>query len=101
VADWGERNMGDPQTLIDFIQWSQANYPAEHYATVFWDHGWGWRPYQAMWDETDDDMLDQHEIVAAMDVVGPVDVVGYDAPCRPTPAPLTHWAEFLDAYVNQ
>jgi hypothetical protein len=79
VADWGERNMGDPQTLIDFVQWSQANYPAEHYAIVFWDHGWGWRPYQAMWDETDDDTLDQHEIVAAMDVVGPVDVVGYDA----------------------
>jgi len=79
AADWGERNMGDPQTLIDFVQWTKANYPAEHYALVLWDHGWGWRPYQAMWDETDDDTLDQHEIVAAMDVVGPVDVVGYDA----------------------
>jgi hypothetical protein len=55
VADWGERNMGDPQTLIDFVQWSKVNYPADHYALVLWDHGWGWRPYQAMWDETDDD----------------------------------------------
>jgi len=79
VADWGERNMGDPQTLIDFVQWSKTNYPADHYALVLWDHGWGWRPYQAMWDETDDDTLDQHEIIAAMDVSGPVDVVGYDA----------------------
>jgi len=79
VADWGERNMGDPQTLIDFVQWTKANYPAEHYALVLWDHGWGWRPYQAMWDETDDDTLDQHEIVAAMNAAGPVDVVGYDA----------------------
>ena len=39
VADWGERNMGDPQTLIDFVQWTKANYPADHYALVLWDHG--------------------------------------------------------------
>ena len=25
VADWGERNMGDPQTLIDFVDWSKTN----------------------------------------------------------------------------
>ena len=31
VADWGERNMGDPQTLIDFVTWSKENYPADHY----------------------------------------------------------------------
>ncbi len=30
VADWGERNMGDQQTLIDFVTWSKTNYPADH-----------------------------------------------------------------------
>jgi hypothetical protein len=79
VADWGERNMGDPETLIDFVQWAQTNYPANRYALVLWDHGWGWRPYQVMWDETDDDTLDLHEIDDAMDVVGPIDLVAYDA----------------------
>jgi hypothetical protein len=79
LADWGERNMGDPQTLIDFVQWAQAGYPAEHYALILWDHGWAWRPYQSMWDETDDDTLDMHELEYAMGVVGPVDVLGYDA----------------------
>ncbi len=79
LADWGERNMGDPQTLIDFVQWTRANYPADHYALILWDHGWGWRPYQTMWDETDDDTLDQEEIIAAMNVLGSIDVVGYDA----------------------
>jgi hypothetical protein len=79
VADWGEKNMGDPQTLISFVQWAKTNYPADHYALILWDHGWGWRPNQAMWDETDNDALDQHEIVAAMQVSGPVDVIGYDA----------------------
>ena len=27
VADWGERDMGSPQTLIDFVTWTRANYP--------------------------------------------------------------------------
>ena len=79
IVDWGERNMGDPQTLIDFVQYAKTNYPADHYALVLWDHGWGWRPYQTMWDETNDDTLDPHEIVTAMQAAGPVDVVGYDA----------------------
>jgi hypothetical protein len=79
VADWGERNMGDPQTLIDFVQWAKATYPADHYALVFWDHGWGWRPFQTMWDETNQDALDPEEIAVAMRRAGPVDVVGYDA----------------------
>ena len=44
VADWGERNMGDPATLRDFVTWSKTNYPADHYALYFWGHGWGWHP---------------------------------------------------------
>jgi len=79
LADWGERNMGDPQTLVDFIRYAKTNYPADHYALVLWDHGWGWRPEQTMWDETDQDALDPHEIITAMRAAGPVDVVGYDA----------------------
>jgi hypothetical protein len=79
LADWGERNMGDPQTLVDFIQFARTSYPADHYALVLWDHGWGWRPDQTMWDESDQDALDPHEIVAAMRAAGSVDVVGYDA----------------------
>jgi len=79
VADLGEKNMGDPQTLISFVQWAKTNYPADHYALVLWDHGWGWRPDQSMWDETNNDTLDQHEILAAMGTLGPVDVIGYDA----------------------
>src|SRR5512132_640412 len=39
VADWGERNFGDKQTLIDFVTWTKANYPAQHYALYFWGHG--------------------------------------------------------------
>ncbi|MFZ3048273.1 MAG: clostripain-related cysteine peptidase [Desulfatirhabdiaceae bacterium] len=79
IEDWGERNMGDPETLVDFMNWAKFYYPAEHYALVFWDHGWGWRPSQTMWDTTNRDALDQHEILAALLEAGPVDIVAYDA----------------------
>lgn len=42
VADLGETNTGDPAVLKDFAEWGIANYPAEHYALVLWNHGSGW-----------------------------------------------------------
>ena len=50
VADWGERNLGSAQTLRDFVTWSKANYPADHYALYFWGHGLGWHPDWTMED---------------------------------------------------
>lgn len=37
----GELSTGDPDTLSDFIQWSQLNYQADHYALVLYDHASG------------------------------------------------------------
>jgi hypothetical protein len=78
VADWGEKNMGDPQTLIDFVNWSKANYPADHYALIFWGHGWAWRPDVVMRDDTNNDSLDYTEEKSAIPSLGFIDVVGYD-----------------------
>ena len=78
VADWGERNFGDPQTLIDFVTWTKTNYPADHYALYFWGHGWNWHPGWVMQDDTDEDTLDYHETKAAIPSLGFIDVVGYD-----------------------
>jgi hypothetical protein len=36
-------NMGDPQTLQDFVQWGVATFPAQRYCLVLWNHGAGWR----------------------------------------------------------
>ena len=79
VADWGERNFGDPQTLIDFVTWSKVNYPADHYVLYFWNHGWSWHPGYVMSDDTDQDALDYDELRAAIPSLGFIDVVGYDA----------------------
>ena len=78
VADWGERNMGDKQTLIDFVTWTKANYPADHYALYFWGHGWNWHPGYVMLDDTSADTLDYHETKSAIPSLGFIDVVGYD-----------------------
>lgn len=78
IADWGERNFGDPQTLIDFVTWTKANYPADRYALYFWGHGWSWHPGWVMADDTDSDTLDYHEMKAAIPSLGFIDVVGYD-----------------------
>lgn len=78
AADWGERNMGDKQTLIDFVAWTKANYPADHYALYFWGHGWSWHPGWVMQDDTDNDTLDMEEIEAALPSIGFIDMVGFD-----------------------
>lgn len=78
VADWGEKNMGDKQTLIDFVTWTKTNYPADHYALYFWGHGWNWHPGYVMEDDTNNDTLDYEEMKAALPSLGFVDVVGYD-----------------------
>jgi len=43
LDDLGEKNMGDPGVLQDFVEWGVMNYPAQHYALVIWNHGDGWR----------------------------------------------------------
>lgn len=78
TADWGERNMGDPQTLVDFVSWTKSNYPADHYALYFWGHGWNWHPGYVMADDTDADTLDYEEMKAAIPSLGFIDVIGYD-----------------------
>ncbi len=78
VADWGERNFGDKQTLIDFVTWTKANYPADHYALYFWGHGWNWHPGYVMLDDTSEDTLDMAEVKAALPSLGFIDMVGFD-----------------------
>ena len=92
-VDMGELNMGDPQTLVDFVTWGVRNYPANRYAVVLWNHGSGWRsedttegepPYKSVcFDDTSFDRLDMSEVRDALDQietdVGEMDLVGFDA----------------------
>jgi hypothetical protein len=40
--DTSEKDMGDPQTLIDFVCWAVDRYPADKYCLSMFDHGTGW-----------------------------------------------------------
>jgi clostripain len=83
IEDLDEVNMGDPETLVQFAQWTIDNYPAEKYALVLWNHGgafWG-----VCWDEdNDEDSLTMPELKYALfnieEYLGrDLDLVGFDA----------------------
>src|SRR5262249_4318023 len=79
----GLRDMGDPNALADFIAWSVANYPADRYALVLWDHGGGtiggFGP-----DQNYDSKLDLTELDAALADAkartgATLELIGFDA----------------------
>lgn len=37
----GKKQMTDPDTLVDFVNFAKENYPADRYMLIFWDHGGG------------------------------------------------------------
>lgn len=37
----GSKQMTDPNTLVDFIDFAKTSYPADRYMLIFWDHGGG------------------------------------------------------------
>ncbi|RKX45344.1 MAG: hypothetical protein DRP27_04375, partial [Thermotogae bacterium] len=45
-----EENMGNGETLRDFVSWAIDGYPADHTFLVIWDHGAAWEG--ACWDDT-------------------------------------------------
>jgi hypothetical protein len=43
VNNVSEVDMSDPNTLINFTTWMKTWYPADNYALILWDHGYGWQ----------------------------------------------------------
>jgi hypothetical protein len=42
VADLGELNMSDGNTLVDFVTWAMETFPADKQVLILSDHGMGW-----------------------------------------------------------
>lgn len=78
-------NMGDAQTLYEFLSFADENYPADKVAVTFWNHGGG-SVAGAAFDELHGlDSLDLIEMYQAFDAVWPADtqnpaleLVGFD-----------------------
>ena len=41
IEEAEEKNMGDPETLADFISWGVEKYPAKKTGLILWNHGSG------------------------------------------------------------
>lgn len=83
LSDLGNLNMGDPDTLQGFITWAIANYPADKYALIMWDHGGGAIGGFGN-DENSGDKLDLAEISQALSAAktqteASFDLIGFDA----------------------
>ncbi len=85
LADLGEVNMGDKNTLIDFATWAMATYPAEHYVLILSDHGAGWT---GGWSDDDPQQGGNLSMQNIDDALGAIisqtgiaafDLVGFDA----------------------
>lgn len=75
-------NMGNPRVLADFMNYGVANFPAESYSLIFWDHGGGpIRGYGL--DEQFRDILQFHELQWAMENspfrTQKLELLGFDA----------------------
>ena len=80
---WGEVNMGDPETLFRFINYSVRNYPADHYALIIWDHGLSYQG-TCLDQDSGNDILDLYELREALEEANQklgvsIDVLGFDA----------------------
>lgn len=85
VDEQDTANMGDAQTLYEFLDFANTNYPADRVAVTFWNHGGG-SVSGAAFDELHGlDSLDLSEMYQAFDAVWPADtanpaleLVGFD-----------------------
>jgi len=87
--DLGEKNMGNPQTLMSFVQWAIENYPAQKYMLVLWNHGGGFRSLTGSrdicWDVTNgDDKITMPQLEEALSFISgqlgkKIEIVGMDA----------------------
>ena len=94
----GEKNMGTPGTLGEFLTWGMGNFPANKYALVIWDHGGGWK--NTTFDDSEVDEFHMHELTTALSMApGPLDLIGFDQ-CLMAMVEVAHQtADFADVFV--
>jgi len=93
LADIGNRDMTNPQTLREFITWAASRYPARNYLLLLWGHGTGWKPLsfsamqsKGMFTDQSSDQTSAGTLMAIGDLAGAIldsgivfDVINLDA----------------------
>ena len=85
LEDYNQTNMGDQQTLEDFINYCKTNYPANYYSLSLIDHGRGYAGFcydyhapHPYWAYALGDCLTVSEIDSALKNTGGIDVLFLD-----------------------
>ena len=92
LEDLGKTNMGNPDTLVNFVEWGMKNYPANKYAVILWNHGGGWRNVGdagsirgIIYDDSANDHLTEAEVGEAFQRIytynnsKKLELIGFDA----------------------
>lgn len=84
VGELSDANMGEAQTLSDFVSWGLENFPAENMGLVLWNHGGGSINGVCFDEKNDNDSLSLREIDAALNSVydkmpKKFEFIGFDA----------------------
>ncbi len=78
----GNQDMGNAQTVREFVEWGMKAYPAENYAVVLSDHGAGFRG--VLNDDEYGSMVNNEDLADALETAqkragGKIDVLAFDA----------------------
>ena len=98
-------NMGEAETLADFLSFAKTNFPAANTAVTFWNHGGGSVSGAAFDELYDLDSLTLDEMYAAFSSVWqpnsenpPIDMVGFDT-CLMATVDVAYTFEGLASYM--
>ncbi len=75
-------NMGEAETLKEFLTWGQENYPSRHSSLILWDHGAGATKGVCFDEKHSYDALTLKELKTALEdakLKNRFDMIGFDA----------------------
>lgn len=86
LKNLGTVDMGDYKSVIDFVNWAKATYPAKKYMLVIWNHGAGWIKSRSpevtkgiSYDDQSGNHINTPQMGLLMKAIGKLDVYGSDA----------------------
>ena len=95
-------DMGEPEVLSDFLSYCNTNFPADHRAIIFWNHGGGSVAGAAFDEIYDSDSIKIPELIQALsatDTGSKYELIGFDACLMATIDVADACDEFADYLV--
>lgn len=83
ISEEPDANMSDPNTLTEFLQYCNINYPAERQAVILWDHGGGSLGGVICDERASGDSISLPQLKSALEAApassGKYELIGFDA----------------------